>query len=77
MVEFASKNHLVSPQLLRLASNGCAKTDVAPAKFWPIVQHFTVAEIRNALGIDAQPVGLGDGITTAFPPITIQYQHQP
>jgi dienelactone hydrolase len=77
LVEFARKNNLVSPGLLRLASNGCAKTDLAPAKFWPIVQHFTVAEIRYALGIDAQPVGLGDGIATAFSPITIQYQHQP
>jgi hypothetical protein len=44
---------------------------------WPVVQHFTVAEFRAALGIDAQPVGLGDGISRKFPGITVTYQHRP
>ncbi len=46
-----------------------------PKKFWPIVQHFTVAELRNVL-LGAPPVGLGDGITHAFPDVTL-YTHAP
>ena len=67
MVQYAAKNHLVSQALAKLLLNGCEKTALTPEKFWPVVQHFTVAELRAALGIDAQPVGLGDGISRAFP----------
>jgi dienelactone hydrolase len=77
LVSFAVSHHLVSQQLVGLATNGCAKTDLDPTTFWPIVQHLTVAELRSTFGIDPQPVGLGDAITTAFPPIPIQYQHTP
>jgi dienelactone hydrolase len=77
LVEFALQHHFVAANLAELATNGCAKTDLEPPAFWASVQHFTVAELRNILGIDAQPVGLGDGITHAFPDIQITYQHQP
>jgi predicted dienelactone hydrolase len=77
LVEFARKNKLVSEQLLALATNGCAKEDLAPAEFFPIVQHFTVAQLRDVFGIDPEPVGLDDPITTAFGDINITYAHQP
>jgi hypothetical protein len=77
LVSFARKNHLVAEDLLKLATNGCEKSDLSPTTFWPVVQHFTVAEIRWALGIDPQGAGLGDGITSAFPGVAVSYQHQP
>jgi len=77
LVEFARQNHLVSDQLLALALNGCAKTDIAPQQFWPVVQHFTVAELRSVFGQDPQPVGLGDSIVNAFGAVKVKYQHQP
>jgi dienelactone hydrolase len=77
LLEFARKNKLVSERLLDLGQNGCRPGDLEPAKFLPVVQHFTVAQIRESLGIDPEPVGLGDGITTAFPGISIKYEHQP
>jgi predicted dienelactone hydrolase len=77
LVKFALDNHIITPQLASLASNGCAKANMPPAEFLPVVQHFTVAELRAALGIDPQPVGLGDGIIKAFPGVTMTYQHQP
>jgi len=77
LVSFAESHHLVSPQLVGLATNGCAKNDLDPTTFWPLVQHLTVAELRSTLGIDAQPVGLGDAISTAFAPIPLRYQHTP
>ncbi len=75
LIEFARQNHLVAENLLRLGINGCQKSDADPKAFWPVVQHFTVAELRNVL-LDAQPVGLGDGITRAFPDVTL-YTHSP
>lgn len=77
LVEFALQNHFISKELAKLATNGCTKTDLDPPAFWAVVQHFTVAELRSILGIDLQPVGLGDGITHAFPGIQVTYQHQP
>jgi dienelactone hydrolase len=75
LIEFARQNHLVAENLLKLGLNGCAKRDTDPKKFWPVVQHFTVAELRSVL-LGAQPVGLGDGITRAFPELTM-YVHRP
>ena len=77
LVGSAVKNHLVGEDVAKLLLNGCEQTALTPERFWPVVQHFTVAELRSALGIDAQPVGLGDGISRAFPGITVTYQHEP
>jgi dienelactone hydrolase len=77
LVEFARQNHLVADNLLGLALNGCKSTDIMPEQFWPIVQHFTVAELRSVFGQDPQPVGLGDSITAAFGAVKVKYQHQP
>lgn len=77
LVGFAKANHLVSDQLLTLGENGCQPTDLDPDRFMPIVQHFTVAELRSAFGIDPQPVGLDDSITSAFGDIPVRYEHTP
>jgi len=77
LVEFALQHHFIAANLAKLATNGCTNTDLDPPAFWAVVQHFTVAELRNVFGIDPQPVGLGDAITGAFPRIPITYQHQP
>jgi predicted dienelactone hydrolase len=75
LIEFARQNHLVAENLLEFGLNGCRKRDTDPKEFWPVVQHFTVAELRSVL-LDAPPVGLGDGITRAFPHLTT-YTHRP
>ena len=77
LVEFARKNNLISGRLLDLAVNGCAATDLQPERFFAVVQHFTVAELRSVFGIDPQPVGLDDTITTAFGDIPVEYHHEP
>jgi dienelactone hydrolase len=77
LLAFAQQNHLVSDGLIKLGQNGCAPTDMAPDRFQSVVQHFTVAELRSAFGIDPQPVGLDDSITTAFGDIPVEYQHTP
>ncbi len=77
LIQFAIANHLVNPKLAQLGFNGCNANDIDAAKFWPIVQHFTVAELRSVFGQDPTPVGLGAGITEAFAPVGITYLHSP
>lgn len=48
------------------ATDGCEEGSIDTALGWEITQHFTVAELRNALGVDEEPVGLGPGVVEAF-----------
>jgi predicted dienelactone hydrolase len=77
MVRYAIENQLVAEPAAALLMNGCEPTASTPDEFWPVVQHFTVAEMRAALGLDASPVGLGDAVTGAFPSPSIEYEQQP
>ncbi len=76
LIEFARSLNLVSEGLLKLGTNGCEATDPDPLTIWPVIQHFTVAELRSVLGIDPQPVGLGPGIDHAFGAIGITYEQE-
>jgi dienelactone hydrolase len=76
-VGYAVQNQLVPPDLAKILLNGCEETALTPEQFWPVVQHFTIAELRVTLGVDEKPIGLGDSITRAFPGITVAYEHQP
>jgi dienelactone hydrolase len=74
VAQFAIDNRLIPEGLATLLLNGCEDTALTPEKFSPVAQHFTVAELRAALGIDAKPVGLGARAARAFPGITVTYQ---
>jgi len=76
-VKWAIDNGQIAPAAATIVLNGCGPADLKSERFFPIVQHFTVAELRSAFGIDTKPVGLGDGITQAFPGIEVTYRHQP
>jgi dienelactone hydrolase len=52
LVGFAISLHLVSQELAKLAINGCTTKNLPPQRFWPIVQYYTVAELRSGLDID-------------------------
>jgi hypothetical protein len=58
------------------ALNGCMPENLSPPEVWRIVQHFTVAHLRAAFGIDDRPVGLGSGITEAFEGVEILYRSE-
>ena len=62
-----------------VAVAGCKRAmreNLPPPEFWRIVQHFTVAHLRAAFGIDEPPVGLGTGITEAFQGVEILYKSE-
>ncbi len=65
----------VPASLLAQALEGCRPHNLAPAAFWKIAQHFTVAHLRAAMQLDDPPVGLGDGVATAFAPVALRYRH--
>jgi hypothetical protein len=66
----------IPEDLLALATNGCEAENLDPVVAFTVVQHFTVAHLRAAFGLDAPPVGLGNGIATAFDGITLTYKYE-
>jgi len=47
LINFAVANHFVSPKLAKLGINGCEPADAPPKDLWPIVQYYTVFQLRN------------------------------
>jgi predicted dienelactone hydrolase len=66
----------IPDRLLSLAANGCAKEDLAVKEGFALIQHFTVAELRERLGVDRRPVGLGQAVDKAFPGVSIDYRQK-
>jgi predicted dienelactone hydrolase len=66
----------VPEQLRELSINGCEEGDLATEKGWAIIQHATVAALRDALGIDDEPVGLGPGLDRAVPGVRLTYDEE-
>lgn len=77
LIQFAIDNGFVEERLAKLGYNGCEKKDIDAATFWPVAQHFTVAQLRDAFKQDAEPVGLGSKISTAFGSINVTYEAKP
>jgi predicted dienelactone hydrolase len=65
----------IPDRLLELGRNGCGKEDLGTEEGWRIIQQFTVAELRDAFGLD-KGTGLAPGIAKAFPGVDITYQQQ-
>lgn len=47
LINFAVANHFTTPQLAKLGINGCQAKDAAPQRFWPIVQYYTVFQLKS------------------------------
>ena len=47
LISYAVSAHLVTPTLARFGINGCEASDPAPQRFWPIVQYYTVFQLRS------------------------------
>lgn len=63
----------IPPDLVRLGDDGCSDLEFPAERSWAIFQHFAVAHLRDAFGIDDPPVGLGPAIAHAFP-VAIDYR---
>ncbi|MEI2816238.1 MAG: hypothetical protein V9E99_07255 [Microthrixaceae bacterium] len=59
-----------------LAEDGCdSPPNFLGPEVWPVVRHFVTAELRYRAGLDAEPVGLGSGVVSAFGPAAPEYEH--
>jgi len=55
------------PQFRALGEDGCLPPAVPVAETFPVVQHVVTAWLRQALGLDAEPVGLGPDVAGSYP----------
>jgi len=62
--------------VVMLATDGCGADDLPPEEAWPVVSHYVTAHVRGALGLDAEPVGLGDESTSCFDDRVADYVHR-
>jgi len=65
LISYAISHHLVTASLAKLGINGCQKTDLAPQRFWPIVQFYTVVQLKDQFD--------GESQTTIPPPAPDQF----
>lgn len=56
----------VNPIVANLAQDGCRDDQLDPRAAWPIFEHFATAELRDALGLDDAPQGLGEPAAACF-----------
>jgi len=63
--------------IARLGNDGCLAPNKPSQDLWPIVRHFVTAELRFRSDLDSTPVGLGSGVTAAFPNALVIYRHDP
>jgi dienelactone hydrolase len=54
LISYAISAGFVKASLAKLGINGCQATNIAPTRFWPIVQYYTVIQLKNQLGGDAE-----------------------
>jgi dienelactone hydrolase len=50
LINYAVAHHFTTPQLARLAINGCEANDLPPERFWAVVQYYTVFQLEAVLG---------------------------
>jgi dienelactone hydrolase len=70
LISYAVSHHFVSASLAQLGINGCQAKDLAPPRFWPIVQYYTVFQLKAVFsrGPSTVPVPAAN----AFPGFTVQ-----
>ncbi len=74
LLQIASQVGINPPeQLARLFNDGCTADFLPADQAWPAVRHFVTAQLRYYLGLDPEPVGLGDGNGAVFAPTSITY----
>jgi dienelactone hydrolase len=56
LISYAVSHHLVSASLAALGINGCQAKDLAPERFWPIVQYYTVFQLKSVFGHGSRTV---------------------
>ena len=64
------------PQFRALGEDGCQPPALPVAETFPVVSHVVTAWLRQALGLDAAPVGLGPDVAGAYP-VAVEIESNP
>ena len=75
LINFAVANHFVSPRLAKLGINGCEKADASPVKLWPVVQYYTVFQLKNVFAGKASATPVPEP-APGFSPLTVHVTQQ-
>jgi hypothetical protein len=70
LISYAISHHLIGASLGRLGINGCQRSDIAPQRFWPIVQYYTVFQLKNQFGGSGQ-TSIPTPVPGQFPGFTV------
>jgi len=54
LINYALANHFVSAANAKFAINGCGRSDLPADRFWPVVQYYTVLQLKNQFGGDSR-----------------------
>jgi len=74
LIGLAEKAGLKLPaNLAEGGRDGCLPGSLDTTTGWAITQNFTVGALRNGLGLDDTPIGLGPDVVKEFPNATIDY----
>jgi dienelactone hydrolase len=60
---------------LELGRDGCGEEDLPAEDGWPIVSHYTTAQLKHALGINSMAAGLDDESASCFGNLVASYLH--
>jgi len=74
--ELVASGFPIPESLLALAIDGCRPENLDPAEFLRVAQHFTVAHLRAAFGIDDPAVGLAPGVVDDFGDTVVRYRSE-
>ena len=77
LINFAVANHFTTPQLAALGINGCQASDLSPKRFWPVVQYYTVFQLKTALAGRSSSTVVPQPAPGAFPgvKVTVTQEH--
>lgn len=72
LLAIANEVHItIPPNLMKLASDGCASPDTPVTNGWPAIRQAVTAQLRHALGFDPSLDGL-TGLRSAFPQTVVR-----
>ncbi len=61
--------------LMMLGNDGCEAEDLPPEAGWPVIDHYTTAELQYALGVNSTEAGLEDEAASCFDDLVSNYLH--
>lgn len=75
VLQYAKDQGVAVPDVIvRLFADGCDAQYTPAEESWPAQRHLTTAQVRWALGLDPEPVGLDDAVVDAYAPLVTDFQ---